>query len=117
MDNFLQSSYGDVTPVRAALANRIKRSFNQMAVVGSTFITFTFVFIPFAFTFNFTEPVTLTLTVLQEDGGPADLLWKKMRDDGGAPLDRSLSSGSLAGGSSAPTAGDLPPPPPPGRRA
>ncbi|XP_075899136.1 endothelial PAS domain-containing protein 1b isoform X2 [Nelusetta ayraudi] len=63
MDNFLQSSYGDVTPVRAALANRIKRSFNQMAV---------------------------------EDGGPADLLWKKMRDDGGAPLDRSLSSGSLA---------------------
>lgn len=50
MDNFLQSTYGDVTPVRAALANRIKRSFNQMAVVGSTFITFTFVFIPFAFT-------------------------------------------------------------------
>lgn len=114
MDNFLQSSYGDVTPVRAALANRIKRSFNQMAVVSSTFITF--IFIIFAFTFNFTEPVTLTLTVLQEDGGPADLLWKKMRDDRGAPLDRSLSSGSLAGGSSAPTAGDLPPPPP-GRRA
>lgn len=109
MDNFLQSSYGDVTPVRAALANRIKRSFNQMAVVSSTFIIF-------AFTFNFTEPVTLTLTVLQEDGGPADLLWKKMRDDRGAPLDRLLSSGSLAGGSSAPTAGDLPPPPP-GRRA
>lgn len=36
MDNFLQSSYGDVTLGRAALANRIKRSFNQMAVVGST---------------------------------------------------------------------------------
>lgn len=43
MDNFLQLSYGDVPPSRAALANRIKRSFTQMAMVGSTFITFTFI--------------------------------------------------------------------------
>lgn len=36
MDNFLQSSYGEAPPSRATLANRIKRSFAQMAVVGST---------------------------------------------------------------------------------
>lgn len=44
-----------------------------------------------------------TVTVFQDDNKVTDILWKKMRDDGCAPLDRSLSSGSLAGQNSPPS--------------
>lgn len=43
------------------------------------------------------------VTVFQDDNKATDILWKKMRDDGCAPLDRSLSSGSLAGQNSPPS--------------
>uniref|UniRef100_A0A671WVS7 Endothelial PAS domain protein 1b n=1 Tax=Sparus aurata TaxID=8175 RepID=A0A671WVS7_SPAAU len=66
MDNFVQA-YRDMSPARVAMANGIKRSFNQMAV---------------------------------GENKPSEILWKKMRDNSCALMDRSLSAGSLAGMSS-----------------
>lgn len=62
MDNFVQA-YRDMSPARVAMANGIKRSFNQMAA---------------------------------SENKPSEILWKKMRDDSCAVMDRSLSAGSLA---------------------
>ncbi|XP_034537721.1 endothelial PAS domain-containing protein 1b [Notolabrus celidotus] len=62
MDNFVQA-YKDMSPARVAMANSIKRSFNQM-VVGENKLS--------------------------------DIMWKKMRGDSFATMDRSLSAGSLA---------------------
>ncbi|XP_033500871.1 endothelial PAS domain-containing protein 1b isoform X1 [Epinephelus lanceolatus] len=62
IDNFVQV-YRDMSPARVAMANSIKRSFNQMVVGEST---------------------------------PPEIIWKKMRGDSCAAMDRSLSAGSLA---------------------
>ncbi|KAM3605982.1 uncharacterized protein V6R79_008475 [Siganus canaliculatus] len=62
IDNFMHV-YRDMSPARVAMANRIKRSFNQMSV---------------------------------EESKSSEILWKKMRDDSCAAMDRSLSAGSLA---------------------
>lgn len=39
MDNFVQA-YRDMSPARVAMANGIKRSFNQMAVVSFFILSF-----------------------------------------------------------------------------
>lgn len=49
-----------------------------------------------------------TVTVFQDDNNVTDILWKKMRDDRCPPLDRSLSSGSLAGQNSPPSKHGVP---------
>lgn len=40
------------------------------------------------------------VVVFQGENKPSEILWKKMRDDSCAVMDRSLSAGSLAGMSS-----------------
>nr|XP_046213302.1 endothelial PAS domain-containing protein 1-like isoform X1 [Oncorhynchus gorbuscha] len=59
-------AYRDMSPARIAIANNFKRSFTQMAVGDSTLST------------------------------PSEMMWKRMRNESCAILDRSLSTSSLA---------------------
>ncbi|KAM7408281.1 hypothetical protein PAMA_002135 [Pampus argenteus] len=73
IDNFVQA-YRDMSPARVAMSNSIKRSFTQMAV----------------------RLIQQALHyVYQGESKLSEIMWKKMRGDGCAVMDRCLSAGSL----------------------